>query len=102
MNKFVLLALVAAAGLAPFTAAAAEDSQSVRAVTDVAPVKVNAGMMLYSTAGYRVASVYRVNAEGNPQIILDGKLVTVPAATLSSTGGKVMTSLSKKELANAR
>ena len=102
MNKFVTLALVAAAGLAPFTAAAAEDSQSVRAAVDTAPVKVNPGMMLYAANGYRVASIYRVNAEGNPQVILDGKLVTVPAATLSSMGGKVTTSLSKKDLANVR
>ncbi len=102
MNKFISFALIAAAGLAPLTAAAAEDSQTVRAAVEAGtPVKVNVGQMLYSK-GYRVASIYRVNAEGNPQIILDGRLVTVPAATLSDASGKVTTSLSKKDLANAR
>ena len=88
MTKFALIALAALAA-AP-TAAHADDSQSVRATTEAASsVKVNAGMMLYVANGYRLAPIYRVNAEGNPQVILNGKLVTVPASTLSDVGGKV-------------
>jgi len=100
MKKFAILALVAAAA-APVVAYAADDSQTVRAEA-VAPVKVAAGQMLYAGNGYRLASIYRVNAEGNPQIILDGKLVTVPGTTLSDVGGKVTTSLTKKEVASAK
>jgi hypothetical protein len=68
---------------------------------EAAPTKLNAGQMLYSN-GARLAPIYRVNAEGNPQIILSGKLVTVPATTISSVGGKVTTSLTKKEVASAK
>lgn len=105
MNKFAALAAVAT--LAVFSAPAAfaaESSQSVRAATDAAAsgaVAVNPGKMLYASNGQRVATIYRVTAEGNPQVILNGKLVTVPAASLSDVGGKVTTSMSKVELGRA-
>jgi hypothetical protein len=104
MTKFVpLAALAAVAVLAAPVAAFAESSQSVRAATDAAAsVDVNAGKMLYASNGQRLAAIYRVNAEGNPQVILNGKLVTVPASTLSDVNGKVTTSLTKKELGRAQ
>jgi hypothetical protein len=104
MSKFVpLAALAAVAVLAAPVAAFAESSQSVRAATDAAAtVDVNAGKMLYAANGQRLAAIYRVNAEGNPQVILNGKLVTVPASTLSDVNGKVTTSLTKKELGRAQ
>jgi hypothetical protein len=99
MKKLAILALVAAA--APVAAFAADDSSTVRAEA-AAPVQVSAGKMLYASNGYRLAPVYRVNAEGNPQVILDGKLVTIPASTLSDVNGKVTTSLSKKDISNGQ
>ena len=97
------LATVATLAVVP-TAVFAETTQAVREVTEeaAAPVQINAGVMLYASNGYRLAPVYRVNAEGNPQIILNGRLVTVPASTLSDVGGKVTTSLSKKEVSSAK
>jgi hypothetical protein len=59
------------------------------------PVK---GSMLLAANGARLAPVYRVGPDGSAQIILDGKMVTVPAATLSMTGGKLTTSLTKNEV----
>jgi len=100
MKKILALAAVATAFSA--SAAFAETSQSVRAATEEAAVQLNAGQMLYSAAGYRVAPIYRVNAEGNPQVILSGKLVTVPASTITNVAGKVTTSLTKKEIASAK
>lgn len=102
-----LAALAAVATLAVFTtpaAFAAESSQSVRAATDAVAgtVAVNAGKMLYGSNGQRIAAIYRVTAEGNPQVILNGKLVTVPASTLSDVNGKVATSLTKSELGRAK
>jgi len=69
----------------------------------VAPVAVPAasvtpGKMLYAAGGKRLAAVYRVAADGSPQIILDGKLVTVPASTLAMDGDKATTSLTKAQL----
>lgn len=57
--------------------------------------------MLYGSNGQRIAAIYRVS-EGNPQVILNGKLVTVPASSLSDVGGKVTTSLTKAELGRTR
>jgi len=105
MKKFAALAAVATLVVFATPAAfAAESSQSVRAATDAVAgsVAVNAGKMLYSSDGHRIAAVYRVTSEGNPQVILNGKLVTVPASTLSEVNGKVTTSLSKTELGHAQ
>lgn len=105
MFKFVplaALATVATLAVVP-TAVFAETTQQVREVTEeaAAPLALNAGKMLYSAAGYRIAPIYRVTSEGNPQVILNGRLVTVPASSLSEVGGKITTSLSKKEIASA-
>jgi hypothetical protein len=105
MKKFAALAAVATLAMFSVPAAfAAESSQSVRAATDAAAatVAVNAGKMLYGSNGQRIAAVYRVTAEGNPQVILNGKLVTVPASTLTEVNGKITTSLSKQELGRAQ
>ena len=97
------LATVATLAVVP-TAVFAETTQSVREITEeaAAPVEVNAGKMLYAANGYRIAPIYRVTEDGNPQVIMNGRLVTVPASTLSDVDGKVTTSLSKKEVASAK
>ncbi|MEO5587286.1 MAG: hypothetical protein ABIQ81_06295 [Novosphingobium sp.] len=101
MNKFAPLALLATIALFSVAPAAlhAETLQSARAATEAgAPVNVTAGKSLYSASGTRLAAVYRVSADGRIQVILDGKLVTVPNATLSDVNGKITTSLTKSEL----
>ncbi|MDR2857490.1 MAG: hypothetical protein LBV50_06555 [Novosphingobium sp.] len=105
MKKFAALAAVATLAVFSIPAAfAAESSQTVRAATEAASgsVAVNAGKMLYAGNGQRIAPIYRVSSEGNPQVILNGKLVTVPASTLSDVDGKVTTSLTKQELGRAQ
>jgi hypothetical protein len=56
------------------------------------------GKMLQSANGARLGAVYRVTDDGSAQLIVDGKMVTVPAATLSVVDGKLTTSLSKSEV----
>ncbi len=90
MNKYVPLALLATVTL--FAAA------PVALHAETAAVAVTAGKTLYGPNGGRIASVYRVSADGRVQIILDGKLVTVPSASISQLEGKVTTSLTKAEL----
>lgn len=58
---------------------------------------VTKGKMLTAADGARLAVVYRVTADG-PQIILDGRMVTVPANTVSIAAGKATTSLSKSQV----
>lgn len=60
------------------------------------------GKMLYSTDGKRVAVIYRVDSTGAVQVILEGKLVTVPASTISVQDGKAQTSLTKSQLLASR
>jgi hypothetical protein len=53
------------------------------------------GQMVEAANGAPLGVVYRVAADGSPQIMFDGKLVTIPASTLSSSNGKLVTSLTK-------
>jgi uncharacterized protein YdeI (BOF family) len=62
-----------------------------------APV-ASEGKMLVASNGARVGAVYRVTSEGAAQVIVDGKMVTIPANTLSISDGKLTTSLSKAEI----
>lgn len=90
MKKFaiVLGAALLSAGLAPAVAVA----------QDTATVEVKRGDMLYTADGKRVGNVYRVSAEGDAQLIYRGKMITVPASTLSKDGGKLSTSLTLDEV----
>lgn len=103
MSKLAVAATLAALSLVP-TAQAAESSQTVRAATDAAaaPVSVSAGRMIYGGNGQRIAAAYRVTADGTVQVILNGKLVNIPASTLSEANGKVSTTLTKAELGRLR
>jgi hypothetical protein len=56
------------------------------------------GKMLIAANGARLGAVYRVSSDGSAQVIVDGKMVTVPASTLSASDGKLTTSLSKNEV----
>ncbi|WP_159978157.1 MULTISPECIES: hypothetical protein [unclassified Novosphingobium] len=102
MKKFA--SLVALVTVAALPGVAFAEIAQVREATEEAasPVALNAGKMLYAADGFRIAPIYRVTAEGNPQVILNGRLVTVPASSLSDVGGKVTSSLSKKEIASAK
>jgi hypothetical protein len=72
----------------------------VTAAAQNAPSTVVAekGKMLVASNGARLGNVYRVGPDGSAQLIIDGKLVTVPVTTLSSADGKLTTSLSKSEV----
>jgi hypothetical protein len=103
MTKFVpiaLLATVATLAVIPSAVFAAEANQQVRAVADVqaAGATATAGKMLYGPDGQRIGSVYRANSNGDAQLIINSRLVTVPAATLSLANGKLATSLTKSEI----
>lgn len=90
--------LVAVVALAAMSATAAQQATDTAApASAAAPVAVK-GKMLVSSNGSRLGVIYRVGPDGSAQIIIDGKLVTVPAATLSAADGKVVTSLSKSEI----
>ena len=62
-----------------------------------APVATE-GKMLLASNGARLGAVYRVTGDGSAQLIVEGKMVTVPASTLSVVDGKLTTTLSKSEV----
>jgi hypothetical protein len=77
--------------LATFGAVAQNSSGTTAAVAEK-------GKMLVSSNGSRLGTINKVAPDGAAEIIIDGKLVSVPAATLSNVGGKLTTSLSKSEI----
>lgn len=84
MNKFAAIILTATAlSLTAPAAFAAEVQRNDR---------------LYDAAGSSVAKVNRVAADGDVLVIYKGKVRRVQAETLSNTDGKLMTTLTKKEL----
>jgi hypothetical protein len=64
----------------------------------MAQAVAEAGKMLQASDGARIGAIYRVTDDGSAQVIVNGKMVTVPAATLSVVDGKLTTSLSKSEV----
>lgn len=96
--KFLLpLSLLGVAALPQIAAAneAVQLSAGGSAAVNAADFK---GKMLYGPAGERLAAVYRIGQDGAAQIILNGKMVSVPAATLNAADGKLSTSKTKRDL----
>jgi hypothetical protein len=56
------------------------------------------GKIVVASNGARLGTVYRVGSDGSAQLIIDGKMITIPASTLSNVDGKLTTSLSKSEV----
>jgi hypothetical protein len=76
----------------------AATATSAHAQPAPSPVAVKAGQLLYTTAGRALAPIYRVTPAGDFQLIIEGQLVTVPAATVSMSGSKAATTLSLAQL----
>jgi hypothetical protein len=83
-----------ACALATVTAAA----QDLSAGSEAAATLAAKGKMVVASNGARLGAVYRVGTDGSAQMIIDGRLVAIPASTLSSVDGKLTTSLSKSEV----
>ena len=105
MNKFIpaaVLSTLATFAVIPYSLRAAEAvgvDAPATAATASAPVKVAVGRMVYDPAGKTIATIYSVSSKGSPIVMLDGKLLTVPVATLTMVKNKLTTSLTAKELA---
>ncbi|MFN4136418.1 MAG: PRC-barrel domain-containing protein [Novosphingobium meiothermophilum] len=60
------------------------------------------GKMIYTAKGERIGAVYKVGQDGAAQVIVSGKMVTIPAATLNLAEGKLQTTLDKRTIMTAR
>jgi hypothetical protein len=85
-----------AAALLLTVAVPALAAESVGDPSTTLPVAAR-GKMLVAADGSRLAPIYRVSADG-AQIILDGRMVTVPTASIKNVDGKLTTSLSKAQV----
>jgi len=93
VKKSWLVALMCA-----FAAVTAVAENQPSPETGTAAVASSKGKMLVTANGARLGPVYRVGADGAAQIFIDGRLVSIPVATLSSANGRLTTSLSKSEV----
>jgi len=59
---------------------------------------VEKGKMLVTANGSRLGVIYRVGPDGSAQVIIDGRMVAVPANTISAADGKLTTSLTKSQV----
>lgn len=84
MNKFYSIILTAAALSLTAPAAFAADAQR--------------NDRLYDASGSSVAKVNRVADNGDVLVIYKGKVRRIQSETLSNTDGKLVTTLTKKEL----
>lgn len=102
MKLIAIAAALASLAVAP-ASLATETSQSTRSATEAAAVQVKKGDVLYSSSGRRLGSVYRVTPEGDAQVIIQSRMITVPAASISEVDGKLVASVaSSKELLQGR
>jgi hypothetical protein len=67
-----------------------------------ADAAITTGKMVYTAEGKRVGAIYRLKEDGSAQVIVNGKLVTLPASTLSVVDGKVQTILAKQQILASR
>jgi hypothetical protein len=89
MKAFPAFVLAAALGLSaiPATAQPAGD--------------IAAGKMVYAANNQRLGAVYRV-ADDSVQLIVDGKMKSLPLSTVSAADGKIVTTLTKAEVMKSR
>ncbi len=92
MKKFGLI--LALAAILPVSALVSVQP----AVAQDALAKAMVGKLLYDADGKKLAAIYKLDPKGSPQILLEGKMVTVPLATLKKDEDKFSTSLTKKDL----
>jgi hypothetical protein len=79
-------------------AAAQGPSEGAQASSAASASVAEKGKMLVAVNGARLGPVYRVGPDGSAQLIIDGKMVAVPANTLSVADGKLTTSLTKSQV----
>ncbi|TAK99780.1 MAG: hypothetical protein EPO08_15400 [Rhodospirillaceae bacterium] len=92
MKKSWLVILMCAFAAVP---AAAQNMAPPAAATAAVAAK---GQMVFDVTGRRLAPVYRVTNDGAVELIIEAKMVTIPAATLSTVNGKLTTSLTKPQV----
>lgn len=93
MRKPIILLTAIALTVANFALVTATPARAQTQTEAIEP-----GKPLYDVDGKRVGAIYRVAVDGSPQLIVAGKMVIVPVSSVSVNGGRVVTSMTRKEL----
>ena len=93
---------IVSAALASVLAVAAVPAMAQDGAAASTGVKLLPGKAVYDAGGRLLGRINRVNAQGDAQIIVDGRLITVVASTISDNGGKLSTSSSRRDLTAPR
>ncbi len=96
MRKSYIAAVAASAAFAVFTTVTAQPAHAQAATT------AEVGKAIYSSDGKKLGSIYKLAKDGAPQVIISGKLVTVPASTVSLSDDRIVTSLTRKDVLTKR
>lgn len=94
-----MLTLFAAPAFAEEPAAPVEASAEAPAAEAPAPVEARRGQMVVTAGGIRLGSVSRVNSDGSPRVIFEGRVITVPVSSLTLEDGRLVSSLTRAEIA---
>ena len=96
MRKSYVAAIAASIAFAAFSTVTATPAQAQATAT------AEVGRAIYSADGKKLGAVYKVAKDGAPQVIISGKLVTVPAASVSLSGERIVTTLTRKDIMTKR
>lgn len=102
MRNIIIGLCFAGATISPaFAEEAATPLAAATPVSAEAPATVTAarGQMVVAANGARIGRVTRLADDGSPQVIFEGKVVTVPLSTLSVVEGRLVSTLSPAEIA---
>ena len=94
MRKIVLIALAATLTCGNFAYVGATSAQAKDGVV--------VGKMIYTADKHQLGAVYNVKKDGAAEVIVDTRIVTVPAASVETKDGKLWTSLTRKEALASR
>jgi len=65
-------------------------------------VVVAKGALLQAADGRSLGAIQKVAGDGSASVILEGKIYVVPASTISTKDGKLVTSLKKWDIINRK
>ncbi len=95
MRKYLTIA-AAMMFIASTPAFANEEAPATTA--EAAPLNLKVGEFVAGADGKRIGRIYQVSKEGNAEIINGIRMLVVPAATMSRVDGKVVSTLSRRDL----
>jgi hypothetical protein len=96
MRKFTAAAITSTIATAAFALSVSFGSTPAHAQDGPKGAFV-VGKMIYTADKHQLGAVYNIKKDGSAEVIVDTRVVTVPAASVESKDGKLWTSLTRKE-----